>query len=132
MTEAVRMTTRILIYTESFLPDHMISLAWVFLVIAGFMEPCWVIGLKKSEGFKRLGWSAFTVVFIFASMYFLALAIDMDLPMGTAYAVWTGIGAVGALIAGIMLFKEKAELLRMFFILLIVIGIAGVQMTAGV
>jgi len=126
------MTTRILIYTESFLPDHMISLAWVFLVIAGFMEPCWVIGLKKSEGFKRLGWSAFTVVFIFASMYFLALAIDMDLPMGTAYAVWTGIGAVGALIAGIMLFKEKAELLRMFFILLIVIGIAGVQMTAGV
>ena len=126
------MTTRILVYTESFLPDHMISLAWVFLVIAGFMEPCWVIGLKKSEGFKRLGWSAFTVVFIFASMYFLALAIDMDLPMGTAYAVWTGIGAVGALIAGIMLFKEKAELLRMFFILLIVIGIAGVQMTAGV
>jgi len=132
MTEAVRMTTRILIYTESFLPDHMISLAWVFLVIAGFMEPCWVIGLKKSEGFKRLGWSAFTVVFIFASMYFLALAIDMDLPMGTAYAVWTGIGAVGALIAGIMLFKERAELVRMFFILLIVIGIAGVQMTAGV
>ncbi len=126
------MTTRILIYTESFLPDHMISLAWVFLVIAGFMEPCWVIGLKKSEGFKRLGWSAFTVVFIFASMYFLALAIDMDLPMGTAYAVWTGIGAVGALIAGIMLFKERAELVRMFFILLIVIGIAGVQMTAGV
>jgi len=132
MTEAVRMTTRILVYTESFLPDHMISLAWVFLVIAGFMEPCWVIGLKKSEGFKRLGWSAFTVVFIFASMYFLALAIDMDLPMGTAYAVWTGIGAVGALIAGIMLFKERAELVRMFFILLIVIGIAGVQMTAGV
>ncbi len=126
------MTTRILVYTESFLPDHMISLAWVFLVIAGFMEPCWVIGLKKSEGFKRLGWSAFTVVFIFASMYFLALAIDMDLPMGTAYAVWTGIGAVGALIAGIMLFKERAELVRMFFILLIVIGIAGVQMTAGV
>lgn len=116
----------------SFLPDLMISLAWVFLVIAGFMEPCWVIGLKKSEGFKRLGWSAFTIVFIFASMYFLALAIDMDLPMGTAYAVWTGIGAVGALVAGVLLFKEKTELVRMFFILLIVIGIAGVQMTCGV
>ncbi len=110
----------------------MLSLAWVFLVMAGLMEPCWVIGLKRSEGFKRLGWSAFTIVFIFLSMYFLALAIDMDLPMGTAYAVWTGIGAVGALVAGFVLFKEKAELLRMFFILLIIIGIAGVQMTAGV
>lgn len=111
---------------------HMLSPAWVFLVVAGLMEPCWVIGLKKSEGFKRLGWSAVTMVFIFGSMYFLALAIDMDLPMGTAYAVWTGIGAVGALVAGILLFKEKAELVRLFFILLIVIGIAGVQMTAGV
>lgn len=115
-----------------FLPGHMISLAWMFLVIAGLMEPCWVIGLKRSEGFKRIGWSAFTMAFIFASMYFLALAIDMDLPMGTAYAVWTGIGAVGALVAGIALFKEKAEVVRMCFILLIVIGIAGVQMTAGV
>jgi quaternary ammonium compound-resistance protein SugE len=119
-------------YRESLLPEDMISLAWVFLVLAGLMEPCWVIGLKRSEGFKRLGWSAFTIVFIFLSMYFLALAIDMDLPMGTAYAVWTGIGAVGALVAGICLFKERAELVRMFFILLIVIGIAGVQMTAGV
>jgi len=100
--------------------------------MAGLMEPCWVIGLKRSDGFKRPGWTAFTIVFIFLSMYFLALAIDMDLPMGTAYAVWTGIGAVGALVAGIVLFKEKAELVRMFFIMLIVIGIAGVQMTAGV
>lgn len=112
--------------------EGMFSLAWVFLVIAGLMEPCWVIGLKRSEGFKRPAWSIFTVIFIFLSMYFLALAIDMDLPMGTAYAVWTGIGAVGALVAGIFLFKERAELARMFFIMLIVIGIAGVQMTAGV
>jgi quaternary ammonium compound-resistance protein SugE len=110
----------------------MLSQAWVFLVMAGLMEPCWVIGLKRSDGFKRPGWTAFTIVFIFLSMYFLALAIDMDLPMGTAYAVWTGIGAVGALVAGIALFKERAELVRMFFIMLIVIGIAGVQMTAGV
>lgn len=125
-------TSRIPANMKSFLPGHMISLAWISLVIAGLMEPCWVIGLKRSEGFKRPLWSAITVVFIFASMYFLALAIDMDLPIGTAYAVWTGIGAVGALVAGILLFKEKAELVRMFFILLIVIGIAGVQMTAGV
>lgn len=100
--------------------------------MAGLMEPCWVIGLKRSDGLKRPGWTAFTVVFIFLSMYFLALAIDMDLPMGAAYAVWTGIGAVAALVAGIALFKERAELVRLFFIMLIVIGIAGVQMTAGV
>lgn len=112
--------------------EAMPSIAWAYLVLAGVMEPMWVIGLKKSEGFKRAGWTAFTAAFLFASMYLLSLAIDLDLPMGTAYAVWTGIGAVGALIAGIMLFKERAQLVRVFFIVLIIIGIAGVQLTAGV
>ena len=110
----------------------MPSIAWAYLVLAGVMEPMWVIGLKKSEGFKRVGWTAFTAAFLFASMYLLSLAIDLNLPMGTAYAVWTGIGAVGALVAGILLFKERAQLVRVFFIVLIIIGIAGVQLTAGV
>ena len=110
----------------------MLSAAWACLFLAGLMEPCWVIGMKRSEGFKRPGWAAVTVLFIFASMYLLALAIDMDLPIGPAYAVWTGIGAVGTLIAGIVLFKERMALFRVLFILLIIIGIAGVQMTAGV
>ncbi|HOE53060.1 MAG TPA: multidrug efflux SMR transporter [Methanomassiliicoccales archaeon] len=109
----------------------MPSLAWTYLIIAGLMEPCWVIGLKRSEGLKRLGWSAVTIGFVLASMYFLASAMAMGLPMGTAYAVWTGIGAVGALVAGAVLFKERTELVRVFFVLLIIVGIAGVQMTSG-
>jgi len=110
----------------------MVAIAWGYLILAGLMEPIWVIGLKKSEGFKKIGWAGLTILFLFASMYFLALAIDLDLPMGTAYAVWTGIGAVGALVAGIFLFKEKAQPVRVIFIMLIIVGIAGVQITAGV
>lgn len=109
----------------------MLSLAWTCILIAGFMEPLWVIGMKKSQGFKNLKWTAVTVLFLAGSMYLLSLGIAMDLPVGTAYAVWTGIGAVGALVAGMLLFKEKASLVRIFFILLIVAGIAGVQITAG-
>lgn len=73
------------------------------------MEPCWVIGLKLSKGLKDLKWTAATVLFLIASMYLLAIAIDMDLPVGTAYAVWTGIGAIGAFIAGILLLNESSE-----------------------
>jgi quaternary ammonium compound-resistance protein SugE len=110
----------------------MPHLAWAYLIIAGIMEPCWVIGMKFSDGFKKTGWTVATLVFICASMYFLATAIDMDVPVGTAYAIWTGIGAVGTLIAGILLFKERTTRVRILFIALIVIGIAGVQMTSGV
>lgn len=109
----------------------MFSLAWIFLIIAGLMEPCWVIGMKRSKGFKDLKWTGFTVFFILASMYLLAIAIDGGLPVGTAYAVWTGIGAVGALVAGIVLFKDSIALVRIFFIFLMIVGIVGVQVTAG-
>jgi len=113
------------------LAASMTSLAWACIILAGLMEPCWVIGMKLSNGFKDVKWTIATVFFIIASMYLLALGIDMDLPVGTAYAVWTGIGAVGTLLAGIFLFKERSSLIRVFFIMLIVIGIAGVQITAG-
>lgn len=99
--------------------------------MAGLMEPIWVIGMKKSHGFRNLGWTVVTVIFLSLSTYLLALGIDMDLPVGTAYAVWTGIGAVGALVGGIVLFKEKASPVRILFICLIIAGIVGVQMTAG-
>lgn len=109
----------------------MLSLAWASLIFAGLMEPCWVIGMKMSKGFRRLKWTFTTLVFLLASMYFLSLAIDLGLPVGTAYAVWTGIGSAGALLAGAVLFKEKITLMRSLFVLLMVIGIAGVQLTAG-
>ena len=109
----------------------MLSLAWVYIFLAGLLEPLWVVGMKKSEGFKSPKWTVATMVFLVGSMYLLALGIDMDLPVGTAYAVWTGIGAVGALIAGMVLFKEKASRIRVFFIMLVIAGIMGVQLTAG-
>ena len=87
--------------------------------------------MKLSKGLKDLKWTAATVLFLIASMYLLAMAIDMDLPVGTAYAVWTGIGAIGALVAGWALFKERRTVVEIFFVMLIIIGIAGVQMTAG-
>ncbi len=109
----------------------MLSLAWASLIFAGLMEPCWVIGMKMSKGFRHLKWTFTTLVFLLASMYFLSLAIDLGLPVGTAYAVWTGIGSTGALLAGAVLFREKIALIRVLFVLLMVIGIAGVQITAG-
>jgi quaternary ammonium compound-resistance protein SugE len=104
--------------------------AWAFLIVAGLLEPVWVTAMKLSEGFTDLPWAAATFVALFFSMYLLGKALKMSIPMGTAYAVWVGIGAIGALIVGILLFNEPSDLLRLFFVLLIVIGIIGVQMTS--
>jgi len=104
--------------------------AWTLLIVAGMLEPVWVTAMKLSEGFTDIIWAAATFIFLFFSMYLLGKALKMDVPIGTAYAVWVGIGAIGALIAGILLFNEPSDLLRMSFVLLIVIGIAGVQMTS--
>ena len=81
---------------------------WIVLLLAGLAEIGWVIGLKYSEGFTRLWPSAFTVVTLAASMLLLGWAVK-SLPIGTAYAVWTGIGAIGAAVAGLMLFGESAN-----------------------
>lgn len=104
--------------------------AWTMLVVAGLLEPVWVTAMKLSEGFTNIGWAAATFVFLFFSMYLLGRALKMRIPMGTAYAVWVGIGAIGALIVGILLFNEPSDLLRLFFVLLIVVGIVGVQVTS--
>ena len=104
--------------------------AWTLLVVAGLLEPVWVTAMKLSEGFTVLLWAVATFVFLFFSMYLLGKALKMSIPMGTAYAVWVGIGAIGALIVGILLFNEPSVLLRLFFVLLIVVGIVGVQVTS--
>lgn len=109
----------------------MAEMEWVYLIIAGLLEPCWVLALGRSERFRNLPWTAATVVFLAASMILLALAMT-GLPVGTAYAVWTGIGAIGTLIAGIILYKEPVTWMRMLFIAMIVIGIVGIQVTAEV
>ncbi len=104
--------------------------AWATLVVAGLLEPVWVTSMKLSEGFTDVIWGAATFVFLFFSMYLLGKALKMNIPMGTAYAVWVGIGAIGALVVCILLFNEPSDLLRLFFVLLIVAGIVGVQVTS--
>lgn len=103
--------------------------AWVLLVIAGVFEVGWAVGLEYSQGFTRLWPSVLTLVSLVASMLLLARAIQ-TLPLGTAYAVWTGIGAVGAATLGIVLFDEPASLARVGFLSLIVLGVVGLNLTA--
>jgi quaternary ammonium compound-resistance protein SugE len=103
--------------------------AWVLLGLAGLAEIGWVIGLKYSEAFTRVWWSTFTVIALAVSMALLGLAVK-TLPIGTAYAVWTGIGALGAALAGLMLFNESADPLRLFCIALIVAGVAGLRLSS--
>lgn len=100
--------------------------AWIMLGAAGLLEIVWAIGLKYAEGFTRPVPSAITIAAMITSMWLLAQAAR-ELSIGTAYAVWTGIGAVGAAILGIMLFQESANFLRLGCIALIVVGIVGLK-----
>lgn len=99
---------------------------WLILFVAGLLEICWAVGLKLSNGFTHLGWSLFTVATLALSMGLLALALR-SLPVGTAYGVWTGIGAVGTALLGMMIFGESRDPLRLFFLALIVAGIIGLR-----
>lgn len=101
--------------------------SWLILFIAGLLEIAWAIGLKYSEGFTKIWPTIFTIVSMIASMGLLSYAVK-GLPVGTAYAVWTGIGAVGTAILGIFLFNESREFLRIFFLLLIITGIFGLKL----
>lgn len=104
-------------------------MSWTILFVAGVFEICWAVGLKLSNGFSHPGWSLFTLVTLVLSMGLLALALR-TLPLGTAYGVWTGIGAVGTAVLGMMVFGEPRELSRFFFLALIVIGIVGLRMVS--
>jgi quaternary ammonium compound-resistance protein SugE len=102
-------------------------MAWAWLTLAGLLEIVWAVGLKYTEGFTRLLPTAFTAAAMLASLYFLSLAVR-TLPIGTSYAVWTGIGAVGVAIFGIVFFNEPKDALRILSIALIVAGIAGLKL----
>lgn len=103
---------------------------WIVLFVAGLFEVAWAIGLKYTEGFSKLWPSVFTIVCMIISMGLLAYAVK-HLPIGTAYAIWTGIGVVGTAVLGIILFNESKELIRIFFIFLIVVGIVGLKIYSG-
>ncbi len=102
---------------------------WFFLIIAGLFEVGWAIGLKYSNGFTKIVPSCLTVVGMIASFYFLSLALK-SFPLGTAYAIWTGIGTVGTVLLGIVLFKEPLDALRLACIGLIVLGIVGLKLVS--
>jgi quaternary ammonium compound-resistance protein SugE len=104
-------------------------MAWVYLAIAGLLEVGWAIGLKYTEGFSKLVPSVLTIAAMIGSVVLLGLALR-ELPVGTGYAVWTGIGAVGTAILGIILFAEPATALRLGSIALIVGGIVGLKLAS--
>lgn len=100
---------------------------WVYLFVAGLLEIAWAVGLKYTQGFSKLGPSAFTVAAMAGSVGLLGLALR-DLPLGTSYAVWTGIGTVGTAIAGMVMLGEPAGAMRLGCIALIVAGIMGLKL----
>lgn len=102
-------------------------MAWLYLFIAGLFEIGWAIGLKYTEGFSRFWPSAWTLFSMLISVVLLSMALK-TLPIGTGYAVWTGIGAVGTAILGILLFGDPSTLLRLLSIGLIVLGIVGLKL----
>lgn len=103
--------------------------AWIVLVAAGLLEVCWAIGLKYTNGFTRPVPSAFTLFTLALSMLLLAKAAQV-LPIGTAYGVWVGIGALGAAVLGIFLFQEAATPARLAFLFLLLVSIIGLKVTA--
>lgn len=104
--------------------------SWIFLLIAGVFEVGWATSLKLSEGFTRLNYSLLTFIGMAISFYFLAQATK-TLPIGVSYAIWTGIGAFGATLVGALLFKEPLTMARVFFVLLLLIGIMGLKWTSA-
>lgn len=99
---------------------------WLHLLIAGLLEVAWAVGLKQTEGWTRLWPSVITVALMIASFFFLSLALR-TLPIGTAYAVWTGIGAVGTALVGLFIFHEPRSTARLICILLIISGVVGLK-----
>ncbi len=105
-------------------------MAWIYLFIAGLFEVVWAIALKYSHGFTKLIPSIVTIVGMMISFYLLSLATK-TLPIGTAYAVWTGIGALGTVILGILFFNEPINYLRILFMFFILLGILGLKITSS-
>jgi quaternary ammonium compound-resistance protein SugE len=105
-------------------------MAWLYLLVAGLLEVAWAIGLKYTEGFSRFWPSAWTLVAMALSVAFLGLALR-DLPVGTGYAVWVGIGAVGTAVLGMVLFDESRDPLRLICLGLIVAGVVGLRLVTS-
>lgn len=102
-------------------------MSWIYLIIAGLLEVCWAVGLKYTDGFSRLIPSLFTGAAMVFSLYFLSLALK-TLPLGTGYAIWTGIGTLGTVLFGILYFGEPATAIRILSFAFILLGMIGLKM----
>lgn len=107
-----------------------VTTAWIVLFVAGLFEVCWAVGLKYTDGFTKLAPSLFTLATLAASMFLLAKASQV-LPIGTAYGVWVGVGALGAAILGMVLFQEPVTPARVFFLVLLLVSIVGLKLTSA-
>lgn len=103
------------------------NMNWFYLILAGFFEVMWIIGLKYSNGFTRVFPATITIIATLFSIWFLSLSIR-TIPIGTAYAIWTSIGIIGSSLAGMLLFSEPFQISRIVFISLILIGILGLKL----
>ena len=103
-------------------------MAWIYLLVAGMLEVGWAVSLNYTEGFSRLMPTILTGAFLLGSMAFMGLAVR-DLPLGTAYAIWVGIGAVGTATLGIILFDESKDFWRLFFLGMIIVSLVGLKLT---
>ncbi len=104
-------------------------MAWILLIVSGILDVCWAISVKMADGYSRLAWSILSFVLLAAFIYALGRALQV-LPIGTAYAVWTGIGAVGSILVGIVIFREPATFLRLFWIAVTLSGIVGLKLSS--
>jgi quaternary ammonium compound-resistance protein SugE len=102
---------------------------WIYLLFAGIFEVGWTIGLKQMDNHKNIIWTAIFYVSMITSFYFLQVALK-SIPIGTAYVIYTSIGAIGTVIIGMIFFKEPATLIRIGFILLIITGVIGLKLTS--
>lgn len=107
------------------------QMSWFYLIIAGLLEVVWAVGLKYTEGFTRF-WPSFLTVIAMGASFCLLSASMKQIPLGTAYTVWVGIGAIGAVVCGMIFFNESSDFLKLFFISLILVGIIGIKMTSSV
>ncbi|MBJ6722618.1 MULTISPECIES: DMT family transporter [Hyphomicrobiales] len=103
------------------------GLAWLLLIIAGFLDVAWAISMKYAEGYTRPGWTILSLALLAAFVYLLGRVLEV-LPVGTAYAIWTGIGAAGTVLLGIALFGETINLMRLGGVALIVVGIVALKL----
>jgi len=106
------------------------TVAWIFLITAGVLDVLWAIAMKYADGYTRIGWSILSLVLLAAFVILLGRSLQV-LPVGTAYAVWTGIGAVGTVLMGAVLFGESLDPVRIGAIALVMIGIVGLKLQAG-